>query len=386
MERIARVRDKMRSLRNIRPFVFVFPIVMMSQTLHAQSLRLVREIGQIEGSENYTFHRIGGIAVARDGTLFVVDSGDQKVKVYSRTGEFTGSFGRQGSGPGEFMLPGRIELRGDTVIVFDVRQSRVIRFTHQGEQLRTESLPSPDGLALADFRPMRFGHAVGTSIFRAALGADTEHDPDLRLLLLRDGSGPVDTLATFQAAAAIWFDADGQKSWGVTGTTFGVGVAFALDGDSIIAIADGMTGVVRWFSVQADGLDTLRTADLGISGSPITPRDRVELEDSLRARNRTLPRRLGFHLPTMRSALSGQALFDDRGGLWIELNRAAPLVVTWLRIDGGGQIRRFEIPRQLAIRAVVSDTIYGVWTGPLDVQTVRVFALELARRTDDHRR
>jgi hypothetical protein len=73
--------------------------------------------------------------------------------------------------------------------------------------------------------------------------------------------------------------------------------------------------------------------------------------------------------------VTGTALFDDRARLWIELNTESATQATWLRIDSGGTSRRLAVPKQFTIRAIVDDTIYGVWTGDLDVQTVRVYEL-----------
>jgi hypothetical protein len=354
---------------------FCMALCVVSGPAHAQELRLVREIGSATGSEEYTFNRVGGMAIATDGTTFVVDAGDQLVKVYSARGAFLRSFGRQGSGPGEFMLPGRIVLSGDTVIVFDVRQSRVSRFNREGDHISTEPLPAPAGLALSDVRPLRHGQAIGASIFRASLGNDASHDPNIRIILFRGRSGTTDTLATFQGEAAIWYDADQQALWSVTSTPFGVGGAYALHGDSLIALIDGVAGSVSWLTVGPSHLDTLRTADLGVRGTPITARHRRLVEDSLRARRANLPSRLGFVFPPTYSAVTGTALFDDRTQLWIELNNDDAAQASWLRIDSSGTSRRIGVPKQFTIRAIVGDMIYGVWTGELDVQTVRVYEL-----------
>jgi hypothetical protein len=228
---------------------------------------------------------------------------------------------------------------------------------------------------LSDVRPLRHGHAIGASIFRASLGNDASHDPNVRIILFRGRSGDADTLATFQGEAAVWYDADQQARWGVTSTPFGVGGAYALHGDSLIALIDGVAGSVSWLTVGPSRLDTLRISDLGVRGTPITSRHRRLVEDSLRARRANLPSRLGFVLPPTYSAVTGTVLFDDHAQLWIELNTDDATQATWLRIDSRGTSRRLAVPKQFTIRAIVGDMIYGVWTGELDVQTVRVYEL-----------
>lgn len=72
------------------------------------------------------FHRIGAIVVRDDG-LWVLDAGHGSVFRFDAAGRLVVSFGRQGSGPGEFILPSALCV--DSVVTIpDVRQVRVSRF------------------------------------------------------------------------------------------------------------------------------------------------------------------------------------------------------------------------------------------------------------------
>jgi len=66
-------------------------------------------VGSLE-DENYSFYRIGGIAVDSQGNLFVVDIGNQRIQKYDRDGNYLQTIGRKGQGPGEFMSPYDIVL------------------------------------------------------------------------------------------------------------------------------------------------------------------------------------------------------------------------------------------------------------------------------------
>lgn len=63
------------------------------------------------------------LALADDGTLYVVDAKPPVIKVYRPDGSYERNIGRQGSGPGEFTV-GYIALRGDALVLQDPRQSR----------------------------------------------------------------------------------------------------------------------------------------------------------------------------------------------------------------------------------------------------------------------
>jgi DNA-binding beta-propeller fold protein YncE len=58
-----------------------------------------------------------GITVAGDGRLFIADTHESRVRILSPEGEEVGSFGRYGSGPGEFVYPQRIAFLDDEVFV-----------------------------------------------------------------------------------------------------------------------------------------------------------------------------------------------------------------------------------------------------------------------------
>lgn len=63
------------------------------------------------------------IALADDGTLFLLDSKPASVRVYGPDGGFLRTVGGEGAGPGEFKT-GFLALRGDTLVVHDPQQAR----------------------------------------------------------------------------------------------------------------------------------------------------------------------------------------------------------------------------------------------------------------------
>ncbi len=76
-----------------------------------------------------------------DGNIFVGDSQNYRIAVFDNTGHFLRSFGREGSGPGEFRT---LSLRGifdDQVVTFDPSQLRITIFTTDGEFVRSILYP-----------------------------------------------------------------------------------------------------------------------------------------------------------------------------------------------------------------------------------------------------
>ena len=65
---------------------------------------------------DHEFYRAGSMKQRPDGSLVIANRGSEEVRVFSATGEFQGSFGGEGDGPGEFRSLGRIENAGDTLL------------------------------------------------------------------------------------------------------------------------------------------------------------------------------------------------------------------------------------------------------------------------------
>ena len=79
----------------------------------------------------------GAIAVADDGTIAIRQEQDQGIRFFGRDGESDGVFGREGQGPGEFVNPGRIGWRADSLWIYDVRLGRVTVLAPSRELART---------------------------------------------------------------------------------------------------------------------------------------------------------------------------------------------------------------------------------------------------------
>ncbi len=86
-----------------------------------------------------------GVAVGPAGDIYVVDSGNCAVRVYSPLGKQLRSWGKCGTDPGQFKEPGGIAVGGDgTVVVADTWNHRVQLFDRDGKLLNEWSVP--DGM------------------------------------------------------------------------------------------------------------------------------------------------------------------------------------------------------------------------------------------------
>ena len=74
-----------------------------------------------------------GVAVDVDGTVYVADSGNDRIQKFTNTGTFLGSWGTTGTGDGEFDLPHGVGVDGSgNVYVADSGNDRIQKFATDG--------------------------------------------------------------------------------------------------------------------------------------------------------------------------------------------------------------------------------------------------------------
>ncbi len=106
----------------------------------ADSFKLLRRIGT--GGKNHYLTSVGdfaapqGVAVDKDGNLYVADTMNNRVEIFDADGAFVSWFGRHGDGPGYFARPKGIAIDGDGHIwVADQMTDRLQAFNKDGQLL-----------------------------------------------------------------------------------------------------------------------------------------------------------------------------------------------------------------------------------------------------------
>lgn len=107
------------------------------------------DLGTLEGEGPEAFFRITDLHRAPDGRVFVADAGNTEVRIFSADGSHLATWGREGDGPGEFRAPGALLPwpAGDTMGVWDSRQSRITLFDPDGNAGRSLPMSEVAGVA-----------------------------------------------------------------------------------------------------------------------------------------------------------------------------------------------------------------------------------------------
>ncbi len=98
-------------------------------------------IGSMDDPD-YGFTGIAGVDVDRDGNVYVFESTDMQIRVYSPEGRLIRRLGGRGEGPGEFQMWPRFGVLGDTVWAVETSSRRVSLFLRDGTVLSTAPIHS----------------------------------------------------------------------------------------------------------------------------------------------------------------------------------------------------------------------------------------------------
>ncbi len=106
----------------------------------ADTYKLLRQIGKPSRKHNQTepgaFSLPEGVAVDKDGNVYITDTFNDRVESFDADGRFIGTFGQNGDGPGQFERPKGIAIDCDGHIwVVDASENMVKVFDRQGRLL-----------------------------------------------------------------------------------------------------------------------------------------------------------------------------------------------------------------------------------------------------------
>jgi hypothetical protein len=241
-------------------------------------------------------------------------------------------FGRDGEGPGEFRNPSGIRV--DTLVrIRDPQLQRAVFFDTAGTHIRTIPYGMSVPFAVVDVYDMRGGVVLLHTLAAFSPGR-AEHRPNALLIGMKGIR--MDTIARFRSDAAVYRYRDEPRRWGIISTGMGSGGTFAVLEDSIVAVADGLTGRIDWYSSDESGLSVSRVTYTGVSGSPQSQEDVDRALDRL-SRQRKRPARQFYleQMPPYRSAAT-TARFTRNGDLWLVGNSESGESARLTRISADG--------------------------------------------------
>lgn len=125
-------------------------------------LRRDLAVGVVDGDQHYMIGAIDDIAVAPNGTMYVLDRSVPAVRVYDAAGKFVKNIGRRGSGPGEYRYATAIALaKSGNLLLYDQGNARINVYTPTGDVVT--SWPTKAGSGSGSGRAILLSDANGVT-------------------------------------------------------------------------------------------------------------------------------------------------------------------------------------------------------------------------------
>jgi hypothetical protein len=305
-------------------------------------IEFIRTIGTELGSPELEFGWITGIAFLPGERLAVGDVVSTNVRVFTLAGERRATLGRGGGGPGEFVHPGEM--------VIDTAITRVLR--------------------------LATGQVIGATTPGFAWGQPI-HQTDVVVVHLRT-DGSVDTLIRYHQGPTVWYTPGRHAPFGLAFSRFGSAGAWAARG-SVLAVADGYAGVVRYLEGRKDG-SLSPAAEVRLEGTsrPVRDGDLPEVEAGLRALHSKAAApplgKIGLE-PPPRWSIAQAAFFAGDGTLWVKQEVRADSSERWTLVTPEGAGESWVFPPGLRVKAVHPPYLAAVRRLESEVQVVALYRL-----------
>ena len=339
-------------------------------------------IGALQGDEAHTFNEIVDVELRNNGSVYVLDSGDNTVKVYDLSGQHLFSFGHEGEGPEEFLAASALISWPDTIAVFDRRLQKIAKFDPDtGTLLGTERVPY--SVSLVGFPTSVERLSSGRYLIVGSLGCQLPRTTDAsrwRVVIAQANAGITDTLDNRAYGNSLPFYGEGDSFCGAPSFPFGASPVLAADA-AYVAVASGDRGEVRIYHEPRPLQDPDEIWRYEVPPTPLTANERTEYESQFADEEpelrdaflKALDER-GFP-PEWPRIIA--LLIDGAGQVWAQ--RGAPADAeyrTWDVLGSqGSHVAIVRFPSGVRLQAVGSDYAVGIGRDELDVQHVELFRI-----------
>ncbi len=339
------------------------------------------EVAGTEGAEA-VLYQVREVVPLRRGRLAVANDGSDEVLILDREGHLLRKLGRRGEGPGEFRSTGSIiELPGDSIGVYDYLRRRLTVFDPSAEvarEVNLEPLASQTGwsrvLPLASGDYVYFTDAGFPT--PTAPGTSRGYHESHRISAVGESLasyGPFPGAEVFRTEAGRAF------------VLYGAITSAAVSGDALV-VGTGERTELTFYSRGGNQARVVRWPDEDRAVTPERVQEFIEAAVSRMPEQRRPRARTRFEgMPRAERHPPYESLIASaEGDVWIGAYLGPEVAFlfaptprrSWLIVDPAGVLQaRLWTPRGYQLHAVQGDTLTGVFTDELGVESLRGYEI-----------
>jgi hypothetical protein len=268
-------------------------------------------VGTLDGTGPDMFGAITDFEIDRYGRFWLFEGQAQELRVFSATGQFVRTVGRQGEGPGEFNRVIGMDWGADgNLWIADPSNNRLSVVDTTGAFVASH--PTIGGVVVQPW-PGGFDDAGRFYTY----GVDTAVEDDFALVMVRYGPDlqPIDSVAPPEyPGERQYYELRNDDNWMMTGVPFTPSLEWRLGRDGTYWA--GLTGEYRIFQLSWTG-DTLRSIRREYQPLPVTSTDLDEAKEGLEWFIDAGGKVDWSRIPATKPAFE-EFVLDDAGYLWVQ--------------------------------------------------------------------
>lgn len=304
-------------VRRAAAVCFILPV-----TLAAQATWRLQETLRIGGADTGVteFQWIKSIDVDARGRVHVYNHRTQEIRVFARDGQYQGTIGRLGSGPGEMRnAEGFVILRDGRIWIRDAANGRFMVLDAQGKHQSTWNATFCS--SQQSWTPLL--DAKGRIVDTDCAIRNGDRREEMLLAIRTDGSQRIDTLGVLGECASrrpypgAWWIAQAGRSMNYLEIPFAARPHGIVDEEGAFWCATPTTSYAIW-RARLGATDTLRISR-SVVPVPVTSFERDSIIKRIEANG---PTGLDFsRLPNKKQVIE-RLTIDDKGQLWVRRTNA----------------------------------------------------------------
>lgn len=386
---MSRLPDKVAAVTLLALAVLLPPTPATAQDLLRIQGKPVASIGDGSG-KGQDLSLVGDATLAPDGRILLLDGGSHSIRVYSPTGAFLSSVGRDGDGPGEYrgFRSFRLLPSGE-LLIYDGVAQRLTRLDADLDVMDTRRVAFDVGAGIpvrGDLRPLNSSTVLiargNVSIMESVRRGDGRYEDDLVVVAHRDEA----STAILKRPRGPTFKVSTGRQGLFPPVPFEEALLFAAGAFWLVS---GTTHGTTFEIVGEDG-EPLGTFELTGSPRPVTARDWDLFKDRFReARSggfsiRGMQMQSGTNVEKFLDATPRGRLFplfdallvDGLDRLWVREYSLEGDTVTWQIAElNRGVTGRLDIPRAWTLLEAGQDYVLVRERDEFDVEMVRKYVI-----------